>query len=133
MNLFFDTNILLDVALRRSPFFDRSQAVLMDAIEHHSCFLSWHTLSNIFYILTKLEGKEVALDFINHLCKFCRIAPVEHEDIDVAFKYNSGDFEDAMQIACALACSADLIVTRDPAGFSKSPLSISDLSVDRDK
>lgn len=111
MNLFFDTNILLDVALRRAPFFDRSHGVLLDAVDHHVCFLSWHTLSNIYYILTKLEGKEDALSFIRHLCEFCRIASVAHEDINVAFKYDSGDFEDAMQIACALSCKADLIVT----------------------
>ncbi|MFK5923591.1 MAG: PIN domain-containing protein [Verrucomicrobiota bacterium] len=126
MNVFFDTNVLLDVALRREPYLARSQAILSDAIENHSCFMSWHTVSNLSYILSKLEGKENALLFIRNICKVVRIAPVQHDDVDVAFKYDSGDFEDAMQIACALACNAEIIVTRDSSGFSNSPVPLSD-------
>jgi len=122
MILFFDTNILLDVALRREPYFPASEAILMDAIANHSCFISWHTVSNLSYILGKLEGREAALLFIRNLTSVCRIAPVGQSDLEIAFRYDQGDFEDAMQIASALACNAELIITRDPAGFSKSPI-----------
>lgn len=130
MNVFFDTNVLLDVALKRQPHFARSRAILSDAIENHLCFMSWHTISNISYILGKLEGREAALLFIQNMYGVIRIAPVQHDDVKVAFKYNSGDFEDAMQIACALACKAQIIVTRDSSGFSKSPVPISSISLD---
>ena len=126
MNLFFDTNVLLDVALRREPYFAASETVLTDGIENHTCFLSWHTVSNLSYILGKLEGKEAALLFIRNITSVCRIAPIEHSDLENAFSHNQGDFEDAMQIASALACNAELIVTRDPAGFSKSPIPTTD-------
>ncbi len=125
MNIFFDTNVLLDVALRREPHLARSQAVLSDAIKNHSCFLSWHTISNIAYIMGKLETKEDALTFIKEITKVCAVAPVEHKDLAVAMQHNSGDLEDAMQIASALAVQAEIIVTRDPRGFSKSPISLS--------
>lgn len=130
MNVFFDTNVLLDVALRRQPHVVRSQAVLTDAIEKHICFMSWHTVSNIFYILGKIEGEERALLFIREISKVCRIATIGHDDLQVAFKYDGGDFEDAMQIACALACHADIIVTRDPSGFVKSPVRVSALQAE---
>ena len=122
MNLFFDTNILLDVALRREPHFAASEAILTDAIANNACFISWHTVSNLSYILGKLEGRENAHLFIRNITSVCRIAPVGHDDLEVAFCHDQGDFEDAMQIASALACGAELIVTRDPAGFSKSPI-----------
>lgn len=122
MNLFFDTNILLDVALRRAPHFARSAAILKEAIENHSCFMSWHTVSNVSYIVEKLEGREAALLFIRNVSSVCRIAPVCHSDLEVAFRHDGGDFEDAMQIASALACQAEMIVTRDPAGFCESPI-----------
>ncbi|MCF7676010.1 MAG: PIN domain-containing protein [Akkermansiaceae bacterium] len=122
MNLFFDTSVLLDVALRRAPHFARSDAVLKDAIENHTCFMSWHTVSNISYIVEKLEGREAALAFIRNVSSVCRIAPVGHSDLGVAFCHDGGDFEDAMQIASALACQAEMIVTRDPSGFTKSPI-----------
>ena len=124
MNILFDTNVLLDVALRREPHFARSQAVLTDAIENHCCFMSWHTVSNLSYILGKLVGQKDARHFIRNISKVCRIAPVEHGDLETAFRYDSGDFEDAMQIASALACDAEIIVTRDPAGFAKFPVPI---------
>ena len=122
MKIFFDTNILLDVALRREPHFSKSKAVLADAIENHVCFLSWHSISNIAYILGRLETKEEALIFIREITKVCRIAPIEHDDLAVALKHNSGDLEDAMQIASALAAQAEIIVTRDPRGFINSPI-----------
>ncbi len=125
MNIFFDTNILLDVALRREPHYAQSQVVLKDAVESHNCFMSWHTVSNMSYILGKLEGKKNALLFIRNISKVCRIAPVQHDDLEIAFQHNGGDFEDAMQIASAMACNAEIIVTRDPAGFVKSPIPVS--------
>lgn len=125
MNLFFDTNILLDVALGREPHFSASETVLREAIENHSCHISWHTVSNLSYILGKLEGAEAAHLFIRNITSVCRIAPVGHSDLEIAFQYDHGDFEDAMQIAAALACDAELIITRDPTGFSKSPIPLS--------
>ena len=124
MKIFFDTNVLLDVALRREPHFTKSNAILSDAIQNHTCFLSWHSVSNLAYILGRLETKEDALTFIQEISKVCRIAPVEHGDLVVALKHNGGDLEDAMQIASALAVQAEAIVTRDPRGFTKSPITL---------
>ena len=124
MILFFDTNILLDVALRREPHFEKSHAVLTEGFVNHSCFMSWHTVSNLAYILEKFEGAKNALEFIENMAGVCRIAPVQHEDLLTAFQYKQGDFEDAMQIAAALACDAEMIVTRDATGFSKSPIPV---------
>ena len=94
MRLFFDTNILLDIALRRDPFVLSSQAIFTDAVEHHQCFISWHSVSNLAYILGKVEEAALALEFIRNITSVCRIAPVEHKDMAIAFKYNAGDFED---------------------------------------
>ena len=110
MNIFFDTNILLDVALRREPHFAESQAILSDSIQNHTCVLSWHSISNLAYI--------------TEVTKVCTIAPVEHKDFTVALEHNGGDLEDAMQIASALAVQAETIVTRDPKGFTKSPIAL---------
>jgi len=124
MKIFFDTNVLLDVALRREPHFTKSYEILSEAIENHACFLSWHTVSNLAYILGRLETKEDALTFIQEITKVCAIAPVEHKDLAIALAHSSGDIEDAMQIASALAVQAETIVTRDPRGFTKSPITL---------
>ena len=124
MNLFFDTNILLDIALRRDPFVVSSQAIFTDAVEHHQCFVSWHSISNLAYILAKVEEAALALEFIRNIISVCRIAPVEHKDMAIAFEHNTGDLEDAMQIASALSVGADMIVTRDHSEFMKSPIPV---------
>ena len=124
MRLFFDTNILLDIALRREPFLANSQAVFADAIKHHHCFISWHSVSNLAYILGKIEGADLALKFIQKIVTVCRIAPIEHKDMAIAFEHHADDLEDAMQIASALSVGADMIITRDPSGFVKSPIPV---------
>ncbi len=129
MNIFFDTNILLDVALRREPHFMASKSVFSDAIKNHICFMSWHTVSNISCIMGRIEGKESALVFIENIAKVCTVASVEHEDLSVALKHNSGDLEDAMQIASALSVQAEIIITRDPRGFTKSPIPLTNPTV----
>jgi predicted nucleic acid-binding protein len=128
MNIFFDTNVLLDVALRREPHFKKSQAVILDAIQNHACFLSWHTISNISYIMGKIESRESALTFIEAIVKICKIAPVEHNDLQIAFEHNGGDLEDAMQIASAFSVEAEVIVTRDPRGLTLSPIPLTNPS-----
>lgn len=126
MNIFFDTNVLLDVALRREPHFSASNTMFVSAIQRGNCYVSWHTISNLSYILSKFETKKVALEFIEQLTTVCRIAPIDHDDFRVALQHNSGDLEDAMQIACAIAAKSDVIVTRDPKGFKKSPIPLVD-------
>lgn len=128
MNIFFDTNVLLDIALRREPHFAPSEALFTDAIKHHVCYLSWHTISNLSYILGRCESPQVALEFVEQITNICRIAPVEHSDFSVALDYNNGDLEDAMQIACALAVNAQTIVSRDASGFAKSPIPVTNPS-----
>ncbi len=41
-----------------------------------------------------------------------------------AFQYLSGDYEDAMQIAAAVAGNADCMVTRDKRGVGKCPIPV---------
>lgn len=124
MNLFFDTNVLLDVALRREPFYQKSEEILRDSLCAHACFLSWHTISNLFYIITRQRTEQDGLEFICFLEKTFTVAPVKNEDLGIALAYYESDFEDAMQIACAVAIDADLIITRDQTGFSLSPIQV---------
>jgi len=125
MNIFFDTNILLDIALRREPHFKKSGEIFSEALQDHRCFMSWHSVSNLYYILGKFEGRSKATLFIKKMTTVCKIASVGHDDLAVAFRYDNGDLEDSMQIAAALNCNAEIIMTRDPKGFAKSPILIS--------
>lgn len=52
--------------------------------------------------------------------------PVEVDTrlLDEALAANGADFEDTVQLCCALRCGADYLITRDHDGFRAAPVSI---------
>lgn len=57
MKVLIDTDILLDVALGRTEFFDDSAAVLIWAESHPGqASVAWHSFSNIAYLLKSDDG-----------------------------------------------------------------------------
>jgi predicted nucleic acid-binding protein len=123
MRLLVDTDVLLDIALKRDPFFAAS-AKLLDRGQSLTCDLgiSWHTASNFYYIASRLGTSEQAVSFLYDLSRLVEIAPTESSHLRVAAKTGLADFEDAMQVAAALAFGADRIVTRNLKDFKKSPI-----------
>jgi predicted nucleic acid-binding protein len=85
---------------------------------------AWHTLSIVAYVGAKVFGKEEIHELLNELLGSWIVPETGTEEARKAFLYLSGDYEDAMQIASAVAGRADYLVTRDRDGFSKSPVKI---------
>ncbi len=52
-----DTNIVLDIALKRQPFFEHSSKVF-DAIDDHllKAYISAISITDIYYIVSKQNG-----------------------------------------------------------------------------
>lgn len=123
MNIFVDCDVLIDVGLGREPFCQAS-GDLLDYLANNknSGFIAWHSIANFFYITAKSNLKEQRKDFINELCHFLTIVPVSNQDLMLALKLPLNDFEDAMQCACAIACCADVIVSRNIKDYEKSPI-----------
>lgn len=99
--VFLDANIVLD--LLDSQRSGHAAALrLEDALEasQANCMCAWHTLSIIVVPSTGTEEARKAFEFL------------------------SGDYEDALQIASAVAGSADYLVTRDKTGYDKSPVEV---------
>lgn len=120
--MLLDTNVLLDVALRRPGLFECSKRALEKCeTEGHDLSVSWHTLSNLFYILRRDRGAEKTVEFIRHLLGISTVAPVSHEDALRAVDHGLNDFEDALQLSAAESCRADVILTRNKADFGTSP------------
>ncbi len=60
--------------------------------------------------------------FVLDLTRFIEIAPTTTESLIYASHLDMRDFEDAMQVAAAVACQAQMIVTRNLKDFKKSPI-----------
>ncbi len=123
MTVLLDTDILIDVAMDRAPF-AAAAATLLDALEHRpgSAFVAWHTLSNFYYLVAPVSGRKRARNFLLELTRFAKVAPTTTESLRYAVRLSVSDFEDALQVAAAAACKADLIATRNIRDYAKSPI-----------
>lgn len=83
------------------------------------------TLTDIFYISRKhTQSIEKARQAVSDILTVMGICPIDRSVLELAFKSNLADFEDAVQIFSAVSQSLDEIVTRDATGFVRSPLPI---------
>ena len=116
MRVLIDTDVLLDVALKREPFVSASQQVLDWAqSEPHQAAVAWHSLSDIFY----LTGSS-SRDFIKDLIQFVEVAPAGSKEAKQAVGFPMADLEDALQAAAALAFDALFVVTRNSRDYRGS-------------
>ena len=113
-----DCDVLLDVALKREPFFEASGQVLAWAERHPGkAGIAWHTLSNLVYLSEKDPRS-----FLQDLLIFMRVAETGQEHAEAALKLPMKDLEDAFQATAAMAFGASYIVTRNEKDFRSSPV-----------
>lgn len=121
MKLLLDTNIIVDVALEREPFFSHSEQVLAFAEEGRiEAYISASTFGDLYYIIRKDKGRDLALEFLSNIASVCQVATVDQDAISMALTANFRDFEDAIQYSVARVNQLDAIVTRDAADFPVS-------------
>ena len=121
--ILLDTDVLIDVALDRRPYADPASE-LLDRIEQgaEAAYIAWHSVSNLYYVVTPAIGGAGARDFIAELTRFVSVATTDTESIRYAAELPMDDFEDAMQVAAARACGARHIVTRNVRDYERSPI-----------
>ena len=113
-----DSEVLLDVALNREPFFADAAGVIRWAQDEPGKLgVAWHSLSNIAYLV-----KPDARAFINHLLQFIEVAATGTREAKQALGFPMADLEDAMQTAAALAFDAMFIVSRNAKDYKNSPI-----------
>lgn len=125
--LLLDLNVILDVILDRRPGADAA-AALWAAIENGQGrgLIPAHGLTTIFYLLEKARGGTFARDGMERLMSVFGVAPVNEAVVRRALVFAWPDFEYAVCAAAAEASGCEAIVTRDPAGYPKSPLLVID-------
>ena len=126
MRVFFDTNVILDIPLGREVARSSQQLLELSGSPPHSLFMSWHTLSMLSYILAKARDDEAARAFLSDLLDHVEIGPASTEMAQRALVIELQDFEDAMQVVVAESVAADVIVSRNLADCSRSPVPATD-------
>ena len=84
--------------------------------------MAWHSATNFYNLVAPKRGTDAARAFLLDLAQFVEIAPTTTESLRQAGRLKLRDFEDAMQVAAAIACGADLIATRNRRDYAGAPI-----------
>ena len=123
--VFVDTDVILDTALARKPFFEASRMVLA-LLENRQAigFVSSNAVGNLYYILRKAGGNEKARWFLKELLTYLTVIPMDHSHIVEALDSKFTDFEDALQNFTALRNQCECIVTGNTEDYRQSSLPV---------
>jgi predicted nucleic acid-binding protein len=125
MRPLLDINVVLDVLLVRQPWFPDAERV-WDAHRngHITAAIAAFTVPTIFYVVRRQTDLARAHDAVRICLATFAVIPVQRSTLELARTLPGSDFEDSLQMACAIEDHADAIVTRDPSGFVGSPVTV---------
>ena len=126
MKLLIDTNVVLDVLLRREPFF-RTAAEVLNLAQRDDVreYVSASAITDIYYIANKqLKDRAAVRDLLERLLKIVSVAAVSEQEIRNALNLTWADFEDSVQYSVALLNEMDGIVTRNPSDYQEANMRI---------
>ena len=126
MKLLIDTNVVLDVLLRREPFSKTAAEVLnltqRDDVQE---YVSASAITDIYYIANKqMKDRDAVRDLLKRLLMVVSVVAVSEREIQNALNLAWGDFEDSVQYSVALLNEMDGIVTRNPSDYQEANMRI---------
>jgi predicted nucleic acid-binding protein len=122
MTAYFDTNVIVDILLKREPFFEDSfKALSIIANNAVNGIIGTSAITDIYYIVNKeVKNKEKTLNSIFNILKILLLVDTNTQDIFTAKTLDVSDFEDSVISALANRNKADYIITRNVDDFAKS-------------
>ena len=123
--VFLDTNVLIDVLLRREPFVNDSALVLnmgfKGKVELYATPLSFATC---LFVARKSLGYANALEALKILERHIFIAPMDAAQLHEALYATAPDFEDMLQYYAAITAKCSHIITRNEQHFPTSGIAV---------
>lgn len=125
MNVFIDTNVLLDALLQREPHL-RAAAEIWSLVDAGKVagYVSAISLNNAYYLIRRQENRATAREAMRLMMRAFSVVPLDESVIEKSTRAAIDDFEDAIQYYSALAVRARYLVTRDSAHFPKRGVEI---------
>lgn len=118
--VFWDTNVLLDILLRREPFFAPAAAVWLKTESGElEGQVSIPSLTTVFYLVRKCADRKTARSALQAICRVFRVVGSPSEVAHLALESGRKDFEDAVQYHTAALAGADCVITRNPRHFPR--------------
>ena len=120
-----DLNVVIDVIQNRQPFYEDSAGVL-DAVARRevSGWLAAHSVTTLYYVISRIRNREAAVNAVTGLLESFAVATVDDTVIRKALLFGWTDFEDAVQMAAAVAEGVDYLITRNIKDFQSGPVPV---------
>lgn len=124
MVLLIDTNVIIDVAIKRTPFYEDSKKIFdYCSSKRVNGIIAAHSITNLWYIMRKQYTTEQRRKFVSALFDYFEISSLNKDKLLAAIQRdNFSDFEDCLQDECAAAVHADFIITRYKNDFKNSKI-----------
>ncbi|GHT64095.1 twitching motility protein PilT [Bacteroidia bacterium] len=126
MKILIDTNIALDVLLKREPFYeDAAKVILLSEKDIIDAYVSASAVTDIYYVARKYyKDKAVTSELLKKLLQVIYVATITDDNIYKALNLEWNDFEDSVQYIVGESIEADYIITRNPGHFSNSSIKV---------
>lgn len=124
MNLFFDTNVILDYLIPTNSFHKEACEIMHAVFEGVvTGFVSSHSLTDIFYISRKYFSVADRRQFLLLIVSSFQIITEKKEGfLSVLTSEGFFDLEDSLQMKCAEKANLDYIVTENLKDFKESKI-----------
>ncbi len=115
--VFFDTNIILDLIQER-PGYDAIARILQkqENGDIQVC-LSVLSMANVAYVLRKTLPHSLIVPTLKQISSVMEVIPMDDSQFQQALMLSGPDFEDIMQLTCAIAGGCQVIITHNPRDF----------------
>lgn len=126
MNVFLDTNIVIDYIFEREKFFEPAAKVIARSLQElDMIYTSVLTFVTTLYVSKQYDkSAEQTKDSLKRLVKFINVVDLTGENVIDNLSKDWKDYEDSTQYSCAIDCNADVILTRNRNDFRKSNIPV---------
>ncbi|GLR15986.1 type II toxin-antitoxin system VapC family toxin [Portibacter lacus] len=126
MNVFVDTNVIIDLLAKREPFYHESLKLFSLADSNQiELTVSALSLVNTHYILNDVMKLKDARSIIGKFKVLVESHALNDKVVDLALNdLNFKDFEDGIQYYTALESNANSIITRNLKDFKHSKIPV---------
>ena len=123
--IFVDTNILLDVLLEREGYYYDALKIWANAENGNvEACIAAISLNNIHYVMRKLKSETTAMIAVKILLRIFKVIPVDADILGRAVDFHDKDFEDDIQLQCALKAKCSQLFTRNPNHYDHSAIAV---------
>ncbi|MBN2175182.1 MAG: PIN domain-containing protein [Bacteroidales bacterium] len=123
--VFIDSDIILDLLCKRQPFYDFAAEVFtLGDTGNIELVTTSLVFANVFYIVSKMLGIEVAKKLLRKLRIMVSIIFIEEKIVDLALNSKFSDFEDSLQYFTAREHNIHFLLTRNVKDYKEKDVII---------